>query len=150
MTRRTLLAATLLLTALTLHAQEKGTWHAASKSAKTVTSDVSFAENKITLAFLVFPAAQIRTLTPAEIGAAFDADTSAGGTGNLYRISIPATRKFLHNNTLCGTDDAQWVATYVLGKTLQMAIFSGSKIPTLTPEAISAGDALCGTYTYTR
>jgi hypothetical protein len=155
MTRRTLLAATVLLTALTLPAQERsqerGAWHAASKSAKSITSDVAFAENKITIAFLTFPAAQIRTLTPSEIGAAFDADTAnPAGRGNLYRISIPASRKFLHNNSLCGSDDAQWVATYVLGKTLQLAIFSGSQIPTLTPEAIATGTDLCGTFTYTR
>jgi hypothetical protein len=151
MTLKTLLIATLLLTLTpAITAQERGTWHAASHSAKTVTSDVAFSNDKITIAFLTFPAAQIRPLTPAEIGAAFDADTSAPGTGNLYRISIPATRKFLHNNSLCGADDAQWVATYVLGKTLQLAIFSGPQIPTLTPEAIATGTDLCGTFTYTR
>jgi hypothetical protein len=148
MTRRTLLAATVLLTALTLPAQEKGAWRASSKSAKSITGDVAFSNDKISLNFATFPAAQIRTLTPAEIAAAFDG--AAGGAGNLFRVDIPAARHIVSKNSLCGSDDTQWVVTYVLGKTLQIDLFSGSDIPALTPEAMANPTNLCGTFTYTR
>ena len=100
--------------------------------------------------FAPFTIAQIRTLKPDEIGAAFDADTSAGGAGSLYRLNIPASKKFLHNNTLCGSEDTQWMATYVAGHTLQVDFFSGEKPPVFTIDAISNSTDLCGTYTYAR
>ncbi|MGA9426773.1 MAG: hypothetical protein WBV33_16970, partial [Terracidiphilus sp.] len=95
--------------------------------------------------------AQIRALKAAELSAVFAADPNAGPVGNLYRLLIPASARFVHRNTLCGSDDTQWMATYVDGKTLQAAFFSGSQAPTLTFEAISGGNAnLCGTYIYAR
>jgi len=148
--RRHLILAALLLTTFTLQAQEKGSWRAASKPAKTITGDIGFANDKIIFNFFTFPLAQIRTLTPAEISAAFDADLTAGGTGNLFRVDIPAARHIVSKNSLCGSDDTQWVATFVLGKTLHMALFSGSNMPVLTPEAMTDAPNLCGTFLYTR
>jgi hypothetical protein len=131
-------------------AQEKGTWRAASKTANSITGDVALSDEKLMINFLSFPMAQIRALTPAEMGAAFDADTTANGRGNLYRISIPGDRKFLHKNTLCGGEETQWMATYVLGKNLQLAFFSGPTMPVLTPEAFNNGSNLCGTFSYAK
>lgn len=131
-------------------AQETGDWRAASSTAKSITGDVGFSSEKISINYTGFWIAQIRTLTPSELSAAFAADTTADGAGNLYRLSIPADKKFLHKNTLCGSDDTQWVATYASGHTLQLAFFSGSHIPTLTPDALTNSTTLCGVFSYVR
>jgi hypothetical protein len=130
-------------------AQEKGLWQAASNTAKSVTGDIGFSDTKIGINFSTFTIANIRSLTPAELSAAFDADaTTAAGT--LYRLDIPATKKFLHGRTLCGEEDTQWIATYVNGRSLQLLFFSGSHMPVFTLDAISNSADLCGLYTYTR
>ena len=139
-----------LLPILSAAAQEKGYWRAASTTAKGVTGDVSFSETKITLNFSSFTIAQIRTLEPTEAQALFSADPTSGGTGNLYHLEIPSDKRFLHHNTLCGSEETQWAITYVTGRSLQMAFFSGPSIPTLTPDAISSSALLCGTYSYVR
>ncbi|MFZ0395057.1 MAG: hypothetical protein WCF17_11185 [Terracidiphilus sp.] len=131
--------------------QDKGMWYSASDSSNTVTGDIVIKDGKVTINLRSYPLAQIRALKAAELSAVFAADPNAGPVGNLYRLLIPASARFVHRNTLCGSDDTQWMATYVDGKTLQAAFFSGSQAPTLTFEAISGGNAnLCGTYIYAR
>lgn len=128
---------------------EKGYWRAASKTARDITGDVAFSKEKIAINFYSTPLAPISTLTPAQITALFgSADPAA--TGNLYRLSIPPTKTFLHRNSLCGGDETDWVATYVSGHTLQLAFLSNPKIPTLTPEALANATNLCGTFSYVR
>jgi hypothetical protein len=129
---------------------DQGYWRPASNTAHSITGDIAFTDAKITIGFNSYVIAQIRALRPAEAGAAFDADTNAPGNGNLYRTNIPAGKRFLHHNTLCGSDDTQWVATWVTGNTLQVAFFSGEKMPLLTLEALPNSTNLCGTYNYTR
>jgi hypothetical protein len=113
-----------------------------------ITGDIVISDAKISINFLGFTIAQIRRLDPAETSAAFDADSNAGGTGNLYRLNIRAAQRFLHHNTLCGTEDTQWMAAYVSGQDLKLAFFSGSAMPvgTLT----LANSTPCGTFSYTR
>jgi hypothetical protein len=130
-------------------AQEHGYWRAASKTASSVTGDISFSGDKITLNFVSFIIADIRTLTPAELAATFD-DAPANATGTLYRTSIPGTRRFLHKNTLCGSEDTQWIVTSSARGSLQLAFFSGSAMPVLTPEARTTATDLCGIYNYVR
>ena len=131
-------------------AQEKGMWRAASKTARSITGDVAFSDIKVAINFSSFTIANIRNLTPAEISAAFDAVPAAGATGTLYRVEIPGAKKFLHSNTLCGAEDTEWIATYVTRRDLQLAFFSGSSMPVLTPEALSNSTNLCGLYSYVR
>lgn len=131
-------------------AQERGDWRAASSSAKTITGDVGFSGEKIVINFSGFTIAQIRRLKPEEIGATFNAEADAAGSGNLYRLSIPPEKRFLHKNTLCGSEETQWVATYVMGKSLQLVFFSGASMPVLTPEAMANQTSLCGTFSYVR
>lgn len=154
MNRRNLLctaAAFALLLPAAAIAQERGQWRAASSTAKAITGDITFAGEKIAIEnFYPFTIAEIRDLKPAELAAAFNAEASAQGRGNLYRTSIPADRKFLHKNTLCGSEETQWLATYVQGRTLQIAFFSGAAMPVFTPEALADSPSLCGTYSYTR
>lgn len=155
--KQTKLLSTLLLSAILCTTPavaqtnpDKGGWRAASKTAKSVTGDIAFLNDKIAINFATFPMADIRTLTPAEVSAVFDADASAGVAGELYRLSIPGNKKFLHSSTLCGAEDTQWIATYVTGKTLQLAFFSGSSMPVFTLDAISNSTSVCGLYTYQR
>jgi hypothetical protein len=131
-------------------AQEKGTWRATSSTARSITGDVSLSDAKISISFANFTIARIRSLEPSEIGAAFDADSNAGGSGSLYKLNVPAATRFLHKNTLCGAEETQWMVTYVAGRTLQVAFFSGQKPPQLTLEAVGSSSDLCGTFTYTR
>jgi hypothetical protein len=152
MTRSILLAAILALTApLPAQTPEKGNWRPANKTAKSITGDLTLAPEKLTVDFVgAFPIAQIRPLTPAELAAAFEAEPSARGVGNLYRLSIPGSKKFLGKNSLCAGDDTQWMATYVVGKSLRLAFFSGATPPSLTPEAFANPTNLCGIYAYAR
>lgn len=129
--------------------QEKGNWRAVSTTAKGVTGDVGLSEYKIYINFTAFTIAQIRTLKPEEASAAF-ASGAPGGSGNLYRMSVPASKQFLHHNTLCGSEDTQWMATYAAGKNLQIAFFSGETMPVFTTDALKDSTSLCGTFSYVR
>jgi hypothetical protein len=131
-------------------AQDAGYWRAASSTAKSITGDVALTNQKISINFSTYWIAQIRALTPAQLSAGFGVDANAPGTGNLYRLSIPSTKKLLHKNTLCADEDTQWLATYSTGRTLQLAFFSTSKMPVLTPEAMTNNSDLCGVFEYQR
>ena len=131
-------------------AQEAGIWRASSSSAMSTTGDISISDEKLFLNFYGFPMARIRDLEPGEVSAVFDVDTNAGGRGHLYRLSIPGSKKFLHKNTLCGSEDTQWMAAFVEGRSLHIAFFSGQKMPVFPPEAFANSTDLCGTFTYAR
>jgi hypothetical protein len=144
-------ALSLLICCLTqAHAQEKGAWAASSANARSITGDVALSDEKISINFSSFIMSRIRSLDKTENSAAFDADSNAQGTGSLYRLNIPATKKFLHHNSLCGSEDTQWMATYVSGRTLKLAFFSSQKPPVFTLDALSNSTDLCGTFTYGR
>lgn len=147
------LAATLfflLACSVTAAAQDKGPWRAASSEAKQITGDIAVYDGKLTINFSTFTIAQIRTVTADEASAAFDADRSVPGGGNLFRLEIPADKRFQHHNTLCGTDETQWMATWADGSELHVAFFSGTAMPKLTLDALANASNLCGTYTYVR
>ena len=140
----------MLLCSVQSGAQDKGTWRAASTTARGITGDVTFLNEKIAINFNSFPVAQIRSIEPSEASAAFNAENSSEGSGNLYRMSIPAEKKFLHHNTICGSDDTQWMVTYTSGRNLSLAFFSGEKMPVLTLDSLANATNLCGTFSYTR
>jgi hypothetical protein len=129
-------------------AQETGYWRAASKTAKSITGDVGLSSEKVSINFTSFWIAQIRALTPAELGAAFNADAGAPGSGSLYRLSITADKHFLRKSSICGSEDTQWMATYASGHTLQIAFFSTSQMPVLTTDALTNNSNLCGVFEY--
>ncbi len=153
MKKRILLGAAAILAlccSLPSAAQDKGYWHAVSSTATAITGDIAISDAKLTIDFTGFTIAPIRKLGPAEVAAAFDADANTGGSGNLYRLTVPASKRFLHHNTLCGTADTQWMATYVEGRALQVAFFSGPNAPVLTMDALANSTDLCGTFSYAR
>ena len=131
---------------------QTGPWRAASTTATGITGDLAFGGEKISINFNSYAIADIRTLTPAELNAVFnpEATAPATGIGRLYRLSIPGDKRFLHKNTLCGGEETQWLVTFVKGKDLQVAFFSGIQMPALTAESIANTTALCGTYSYVR
>lgn len=151
--RRSLLAAALACTLLSSpfsRAQEKGYWRAASSNAGSITGDIEISDTKISINLTGFTIAQIRRLTPAETSAVFAAESNGGASGNLYRLNIPASKRFLHKNSICGSDDTQWMVTSVDAKTMLVAFFSGADTPQFTPEAMANATDLCGTFTYVR
>lgn len=131
-------------------AQDKGPWRASSSDAKNITGDISIADTRLIVNFAMFPLAQVRALTAAEASAAFDADPDAVGGGNLYHLQIAPDKRFQHHNTLCGTDETQWMATWASGATIQVAFFSGTKPPVLTLDALNGSATVCGVYSYIR
>jgi hypothetical protein len=147
-TLRKAIAASFLLCCLTLAAQEKGYWRAASSNAKSITGDVTLYDQKLMINFINFPMVKVRALEKTELSAAFDADSTKTGTGSLYRLVVPASKTFLRKNTLCGSEETEWMATYVLPHSLQVAFFSGQKPPLLTLDALANSSDLCGTYSY--
>jgi hypothetical protein len=42
------------------------------------------------------------------------------------------------------------MATFVSGRTLQVAFFSGTEVPIFTVDAIGKSTDLCGTFSYSR
>jgi hypothetical protein len=147
--KRSALSALLLCT-FAAFAQDHGNWRALSKTARSITGDVTLSNDHISIDFTSFTIAQIRPLRPQEAASAFTDEAAPGGAGNLYRLSVPGNKKCVGKNTLCGAEDTQWMVTYVAGKTLQLAFFSGETMPVLTPEAMTTATDVCGTYTYTR
>jgi hypothetical protein len=141
-----------LACAASINAQqpEKGHWRAASNTAASITGDISISGSKITIYFSSFMISPVRLLKPAEVSAAFDEAVDTAGNGQLYRVSIPASRRFIKNNTLCGSQDTQWIALYVANGALKVAFFSGENPPLMTFESLQNSTDLCGTYTYVR
>jgi hypothetical protein len=80
----------------------------------------------------------------------FDADSNVAQGGNLYRLNISASQRFLHHNTLCGSEQTQWMATYIEGRTLHVAFFSGSNMPVLKFETLQNSTDVCGIFSYSR
>jgi hypothetical protein len=136
--------------ALQAQQPEKGTWRAASNTAASITGDIAFSASKISINMTSFLLAPARPITPAEVAAIFDEAVDTAGNGQLYRLNIPAARRFVGHNTLCGTQDTGWMAAYVAGHELKIAFFSGEEVPLLTFEALQKSTSLCGTFTYVR
>lgn len=143
-------AALLVLCCLATSAQDRGYWRAASSNAASLTGDIALSSSKVTIDFATFPVVQVRRLNPAESASVFDADVNSGIDGALYRLRVPANKRFLHRNTLCGDEVTTWMATYVSGKSMQVAFFSGETQPVFKFGAIQSSPALCGVYTYVR
>ena len=149
MKRVSLLSLAVLLCTFAASAQENGNWRAENQTARSITGDIGIGPEKLFINFARFTVSRIRPLQPAEISA-LASEATAAGTGSLYRLSIPPEQKFLHKNTLCGSEETQWMATYVEGKTLKVAFFSDGKPPVFTLEALQNSTNLCGTFTYVK
>jgi len=151
MKKTTLLSAGLLCAcSLLASAQDKGPWRATSSNANAITGDIGITEDKLSINFTPFTIAEIRKLEPVEATALFNTDSNAPGGGYLYRGHVPAAKRFLHKNTLCGNDETQWMATWLQGRELHVAFFSGGKTPEMTSEALANSTDVCGLFLYSR
>jgi hypothetical protein len=139
-----------LVCCMTAAAQDKGYWRSVSSTAKSITGDVALSDEKISINFLNFTIARIRGLEQVEASTLFDPDGTATGSGSLYRLNVPGAKKFLHKNSLCGSDDTQWMVTYVAGRSLQLAFFSEAKPPVFTSDALANSTDMCGKFAYVR
>jgi hypothetical protein len=144
------LLGSVLACCVALSAQERGNWRAANAPAQSTTGDVGIGDEKIFINFSSFTIARIRDLESGEVSSVFDADSGSGVKGSLYRLSIPGAKTFLHKHTLCAGEDTQWMATYVEGRSLHLAFFSGEKMPVFTPDTIANATDFCGTFAYAR
>lgn len=129
---------------------DRGYWRAASHTAKEMTGDIAISDLKLSINFSRFTIAQIRELTPAEATAAFGAEAVTQGGGNLYRLEIPAEKRFAHHNTLCGAEETQWMATWSDGRSLEVAFLSGSAMPVFTEQALAQAQNVCELLGYER
>lgn len=87
--------------------QDRGYWQAASQTAADITGDIGISELKLSINFSRFTIAQILELTPDNAKAVFGADVNTRGGGNLYRLDVPADKRFARHNTLCGELETQ-------------------------------------------
>jgi len=143
-------AGLLCICSISASAQDKGYWRATSSTATAITGDIGIADDKLSINYTPFTLAEIRKLEPAEASALFSADRGVPGAGFLYRLNIPAAKRFLHHNSLCGTEQTQWMATYATGRELRVAFFSGAEMPALTSDALANSTDLCGVFLYGR
>jgi hypothetical protein len=149
-TSHLLLAAALFTASLSAPAQEQGYWRASSSNARQITGDVALAPERLVINFYSTTVSNIRALEPSEVSSIFDVDSNAPATANLYRLNIPADKKFQHHNSLCGSENVTWMVAYASGKTLQLAFFSGQKPPVFSFEEMSNSTDRCGTFSYIR
>jgi hypothetical protein len=149
-TSHLLLAAALFASGLPALAQEQGYWRASSSNARQITGDVALAPEKLVINFYSTTISNIRSLEAAEVSSVFDVDSSAKASANLYRLNIPAEKKFQHRNSLCGSEPVTWMVAYASGKTLQLAFFSGQKPPVFLFEEMANSTDRCGTFSYVR
>jgi hypothetical protein len=105
-----------------LFAQEKGAWRPVGTAAKYTTGFVVFSDGRISIAGKLVTVAQTRQLKHDEISAIFRLDLPFAGLGNLYRVRIPRSKNFAHKNTICNTDEAKWLATFVEGDDLDPSL----------------------------
>ena len=140
----------LCASALPVVAQDQGYWRAASTTARSITGDITLSETSVAFNYMPFTIAHIRALQTTEVAAVFDADVNSGVKGNLYRLSIPSERRFLRKNSLCGTESVQWMATFVNGRNLQVALFSGLDEPVLSFDGLANSSTRCASFTYGR
>lgn len=140
-----------MLCGLPAMAQELGFWKAESNTAHDVTGDVGISDTKIAIeTFYPFNIVRARDLTPAETSAVFDTDIASNSKAHLYGLVIPANKKFLHKNAICGTEDTHWMVAYAEGNSLALAFFSGEQSPTFAVDSIANSSSFCGMYRYTR
>ena len=132
------------------NAPDNGRWRGASNQTVTMTGEITIAATRLTIYTTKFPLIPLRKLTPVEVSAVFEADVNAGISGNLYSVHVPPGVFIAGGSPLCGSEVIKWMATYVSGRTLRVAFFSGDDTPVFTFDAIANSTALCATYVYTR
>ncbi len=137
-------------------------WTAMSHTAYAITGDVVTSRDSISLLKKSYPLVLDRDLHGDELQNSakllyVEAVTSSGLVGRLFRTEIPATTHLINDNTICGSENAEWVLVLTThaegrgsdtGDWLYLAFFSGDAEPVFQTQALENSKALCGTYNY--
>jgi hypothetical protein len=143
--RSVAILATASIFALTVHSlasAEKGEehWMVLSKTAMSITGDISLSPTRLTVDHHDFP-----------LRVAADLPRYGSFSGKVPARVLKVTRKMdpalLNGNRLGCRGPIEWIVVYRLdhGTTLGMDVFDGPKAPTT-----DADPGMCGTYTYAR
>lgn len=120
--------------------QAADSWAAASKTAQSITGDITVDRDTLT-----FAGGTRLTLKPYEM--ARNGDWAASGdevAGDVFKIDPPSNPKLLNGNSFC-SEPATFVVLWTYGEgELTLNVYSGDAAPTGLPDA----DALCASYSY--
>lgn len=115
-------------------------WAAASKTARSVTGDISLDHDTLT-----FAGGTSMKLKPYEM--ARNGDWAATGdevAGDVFKIDPPSNPKLLNGKPLC-SEPATFVVLWTYGEgELTLNVYSGDAAPT----GLADVDALCASYSY--
>ena len=124
----------------TLAHAEPAAWLAMSKTAMSITGDITLDDYHLT-----FANGTGLDLEPYEM--AREGDWAGSGdavTGDVFKIDPPANPKLLHGNLFCAAP-ATYVVLWTPGESeLTLNVYTGDEAPTGTPDV----DALCASYSY--
>jgi hypothetical protein len=145
---RLLLAPLLALPALPATAADPQRWEAFSKTAMSITGDITLSADRITMAGRSFPLERVRDYADPRQIEAFQTAMPISGSqkATLYRTRIEPTVRLENGNTLCG-EAAIWLLAIERRESpagLVMAAYQGTA--ELTP-AVSE-QRLCAAFTY--
>jgi hypothetical protein len=127
------------------------TWLAASKTAMSITGNITFASNKMTIREKVFPLKLVREIDSQhleDVGKIVDRPQPPS-SARLYKTAISKHASLVNGNTICGPGaDARWVLVVSGSRELSLAFFSGDSEPNLDIQSVESDNNLCGTYAY--
>jgi hypothetical protein len=106
-----------------------------SKTAESVTGDISFDDFSITFA-------NGESLAFAELLADHFIVDDNSVPASLYRVEVPGDPVLLNGNALCGAGDVTYVASWSAGEGLSaVAVFTGNRAP-------RRSDEMCASYIF--
>ena len=150
--RSLLVAAFAVVFAFTLSAtaQEDGPWRAASTNARAITGRYRLLSTKVHHQLHHFHHQPRSVRSKLRRSSRSSTPISPRAAAISSASTFQPIRRFLHKNTLCGSESTQWIVTYAQGRSLQVALFSGSTPPVLTVDALNDPSNLCGIFSYVR
>lgn len=133
---------------------EPTSWQPLSTTSQ-MTGSIRTAPGNLTLVGHAIPLGSPQILSGKPLSNAatlFSTKLVPGSAAALYKVAIPASFRLHENNTLCDKQPTTWLLLLRtpsgLDKGLNLAAFSGSARPDLSPAAVNNSTALCSTFGY--
>jgi uncharacterized RDD family membrane protein YckC len=132
------------------------TWMPHSDSATWVTGPILMSTTGISIKNIIYPLTLTRPLKGNELESAaqiFHLQSSQDDEGWLFRANISSATRLINDNTLCGTDDAQWLIAVVTPdgpsttRELHLMFFSGDSEPAIQP-GLEKSSKECSSFVY--
>jgi hypothetical protein len=128
-------------------AQIATTWIAMSRTAMSITGDITVSPSEITISNMAYSLIASRDIDAEHLGDAGNiVSQSQPSSARLYKTNIPK---------VCGNDEAKWMLVVYndtpgesYSHRLSLAFFSGNQEPSLDYNVVSVGHDLCGTFGY--